>query len=118
MMEYFVEFRGSTIPCCLISPVYCRCARSPPRPVPWSRPVLTKDFERFSVKASQKRLPNWQSIPFDWFKDKLHGHIYRRPDGGAEVLELDGFVQMQVLHGASLAQVENLSVFCAEPLRR
>jgi hypothetical protein len=51
-------------------------------------------FEHLSAQARQTLLQGWEAISFDWYKDKLHGSIYRRPEGGAEVLELDHFVQM------------------------
>ncbi len=59
-------------------------------------------------------------FPFsrDWFKDNLRGHIYRRPDRQAEVLEIDGFVQMQVLKGGHFGTVESLQKYCSRPLRK
>jgi len=61
-------------------------------------------------------LNQWKKIPFDWYREKLHGHIYQRPD--AEVLERDDFMQMQVLKGGDLGTVKNLSDYCAHPLRQ
>ena len=40
---------------------------------------------------------DWEAQRFDWFADQLSGRILTRVDGGAMVLELDRFVQMQVL---------------------
>ena len=52
------------------------------------------------------------------YKDKLQGSIYRHPEGGAEVLELDHFVQMQVLRGERLGRVGELAAYCAQPVRQ
>ncbi|MGH8569905.1 MAG: hypothetical protein ACREXU_18350, partial [Gammaproteobacteria bacterium] len=45
------------------------------------------------------------------------GHIYRRPDGAAEILELDNFLQMQVLRGERLARAGDLEAYCQQRLR-
>jgi tetratricopeptide (TPR) repeat protein len=88
------------------------------RPVPRQWPISVAGFKQLSPKARQDFLPGWKPIPFDWVKEKLHGHIYRHPDGRAEVLELDQFVQMQVLRGGQLGLVRDLSAYCARPLRQ
>jgi Putative Zn-dependent protease, contains TPR repeats len=96
------------------------CLGSSPKstqPLPWRWPLPRAGLERLSPEAIQNTLQGWQAIPFDWFKDKLHGHIYRRPDGGAAVLELDQFVQMQVLRGGPLGRVQDLAAYCAQPLQ-
>jgi tetratricopeptide (TPR) repeat protein len=97
------------------------CSRSsakPAQPLPWKWPVSVTGFERLSPQAKQNSLQGWQAIPFDWYKDKLHGSIYRHPEGGAEVLELDHFVQMQVLRGERLGRVGDLAAYCAQPVRQ
>jgi tetratricopeptide (TPR) repeat protein len=95
-----------------------RSSAKPVQPLPWKWPVSVSGFERLSAQARQNRLQGWQAIPFDWYKDKLHGSIYRHPEGGAEVLELDHFVQMQVLRGERLGRVGELAAYCARPLRQ
>ncbi|MGH8615484.1 MAG: tetratricopeptide repeat protein [Gammaproteobacteria bacterium] len=85
--------------------------------VPWKWPLPVSDFERLSPDGTENSLRGWQATAFDWFKDKLHGHIYRRPDGLAEVLELDQFVQMQVLRGERLGRVRDLGAYCAQRLK-
>jgi hypothetical protein len=75
-------------------------------------------FEHLSAQARQTLLQGWEAIFFDWYKDKRHGSIYRHPEGGAEVLEPDHFVQMQVLQGERLGQVGELAVYCARPVRQ
>jgi hypothetical protein len=83
-----------------------------------NRASCRRSLERLSSQARQNRLQGWQAIPFDWYKDKLHGSIYRHPEGGAEVLELDRFVQMQVLRGERLGRVGDLAAYCARPVRQ
>jgi len=85
--------------------------------LPWKWPLPVSGFERLSPDGTQNSLRDWQAIAFDWFKDKLHGHIYRRPDGLAEVLELDQFVQMQVLRDDSLGRVRDLGAYCEQRLK-
>jgi hypothetical protein len=95
-----------------------RSSAKPVQPLPWKWPVSATGFERLSAQARQTLLQGWEAIPFDWYKDKLHGHIYRQPGGKAEVLELDHFVQMQVLKGERLGRVRELAAYCARPLRQ
>jgi hypothetical protein len=83
------------------------------QPLPWIWPVANPGFK----PIREPLLPDWKSIEFDWARDKLHGHIHLRPDGLAEVLELDHFVHMQVLRGEYLGRIELLPRYCAEPLR-
>lgn len=113
-----------------ISDIVCReqsllppqtCAPPLPRStraLPWRWPLPATSFEPLSRQLREERLGRWELIPFDWFKDKLHGAIYRRPDGKAEVLELDHFVQMQVLKGSELGTVRDLNGYCARSLRQ
>jgi tetratricopeptide (TPR) repeat protein len=95
-----------------------RASAKPVQPLPWKWPVAATGFERLSPQARQNSLQGWQAIPFDWYKDKLQGSIYRHPEGGAEVLELDHFVQMQVLRGERLGRVGELAAYCARPMRQ
>ncbi len=97
-----------------------RCGNERPRaarPLPWTWPLPAAGLARLS-QGDAARLAGWQTTPFDWYRGQLHGRIYRRPDGGAEVLELDRFVQMQVLRNGSLGSVATLPDYCPRPLRR
>jgi tetratricopeptide (TPR) repeat protein len=89
------------------------------RALPPSRkwPLPTSGLRLLSPRDTRKILYPWEAMEFDWFGDKLHGHIYRSPSGDAEVLELDQFVQMQVLKGKDLSRVRDLSAHCANALR-
>ncbi|MGH8474015.1 MAG: tetratricopeptide repeat protein, partial [Gammaproteobacteria bacterium] len=96
------------------------CLRFSPKSVqasPWKWPLPITALETASAAAMQNTLLGWQVIEFDWFKDKLHGNIYRHPGGLAEVLEIDDLVQMQVLHGEHLGRVRDLSAHCAQRLK-
>lgn len=96
------------------------CGSDPPRTArspPWPWPLPGTGLARLS-RDDAARLAGWRVTAFDWYREQLHGHIYRRPDGGAEVLELDRFVQMQVLRGNDLGSVAALPDYCPRPLRR
>jgi tetratricopeptide (TPR) repeat protein len=84
--------------------------------VPGEWPLDQDSASRVSKHLRQAQLGDWKVIGFDWFKGNLHGHIYQRPDGQAEVLELDGFVQMQVLKGGPLGPMTSLREHCSRPL--
>ena len=85
---------------------------------PWQWPLRLKGLAPVSPKVLRQALDGWVKREFDWIKDHLHGYIYSRFNGGAAVLELDQFVQMQVLRGDSLAVGTELSRYCGRPLRR
>jgi len=87
-------------------------------PPPWQWPLPVSGLEPLSREVRARFLADWKATAFDWFKPKLRGHIYQHPDKKAEVLELDGFVQMQTLKGGSLGTVQDLPAYCAQPLRR
>ncbi|MGH6801879.1 MAG: tetratricopeptide repeat protein, partial [Methyloceanibacter sp.] len=99
------------------APSCLRSSTKSVQPSPWRWPLPLAGFEALSPEAMQSTLRGWQAIGFDWFKGKLHGHIYRHPNGSAEVLELDQFVQMQVLRGERLGRVRDLGAYCSQRLR-
>ena len=70
------------------------------------------------INAQQQAvLKDWQKTAFDWFQDDLYGHIYQNRLSQAQVLVLDGFVQMQILKGKPLGDPHTLDAYCASPLR-
>jgi tetratricopeptide (TPR) repeat protein len=106
--------RQSTLP-----PQSCgRLVVSPAKSLPWRWPLSVNGFERLSPQALRNALPGWKAISFDWYKEKLHGHIYQHPDGRAAVLELDQFPQMQVLRGTQLGTLQDIAASCSQPLRQ
>ncbi len=84
----------------------------------WPWPLQLGGLEPVSAKTIRHALVGWARQDFDWIKDHLHGHIYFRPDGGAVVLELDGFVQMQVLKVQDPAPISELQRYCGRSLRQ
>jgi len=89
-----------------------------PKAAPWEWPIPFT-WQALSTQVSVRiKLNQWKKTPFDWYREKLHGHIYQHPDGHVEVLELDDFMQMQVLKGGDLGTVKNLSEYCGQPLRQ
>jgi tetratricopeptide (TPR) repeat protein len=85
----------------------------------WSIP-----FERTLLPLSEqpqtvKMLKSWgEPMRVDFSAKKLRGHIYQSPDQHTEVLELDGYVVMQVLRGDNLATTKELSNYCGQPVRK
>lgn len=90
------------------------------QPPPWQKnwPIPFKWQKISEQEAVMNRLSDWEEpIPID-LSEKLRGHIYQRPNGGVEVLELEEFMQMQVLKGDNLGTVHKLSNYCGQPLRQ
>lgn len=85
---------------------------------PWRWPLTVKGLEQVASQTIARELAGWKKKDIDWVKDHLHGHIYLRPDGGAAVLELDQFVQMQVLNGNGLVAAAELTGYCNTSLRQ
>lgn len=85
--------------------------------LPWQWPLQVTGDKPLSAE-DKSILQSWKRIDFDWFTKGLQGHIYQRPEDGAEVLELDQFVHMQVLKETGLSNIQKLSGFCAKPLRQ
>jgi len=79
-------------------------------------PLKPTGLTNLSVEARQ-RLSRWDKTALDWHTEDLHGTSYRSPDDTAAVLELDGFVQLQVIRGSRLPSKNNLSASCDRALR-
>lgn len=84
------------------------------QPLPWNPPLSADSHQRIDKSS----IGSWKVIGFDWVTDKLHGNIYFSPDGKSEILDLDGFTQMQTLVGDDLGAVADLPRYCPTPLRR
>ncbi len=96
------------------------CTKKPPlstSKTPWQWPLQVAGDKPLSPK-DKSILKDWRRIDFDWFTKGLQGHIYQRQTDGAEVLELDQFIHMQVLKGSTLGPVNTISGFCQKPLRQ
>jgi tetratricopeptide (TPR) repeat protein len=88
------------------------------QPLPWRWPLSECARGGITPTVKHLRLAGWRSIDFDWAKPGLYGRIYQHPKDNAEVLEVDGFAQMQVLKAPNLPAIGNLQSLCAHPLRR
>ena len=86
---------------------------------PWEWPIPFKWQPLSEQTRVMEELYGWERpISFNWYREQLRGHIYERPDGRFAVLELDDFMQMQVLKGDNLGDVNQLSNYCGESLRQ
>ncbi len=67
--------------------------------------------------AERKKISNsWNSIGFDWASANLNGYIHQRNDGYTEMLELNHAVQVQVLKGNPVADLNQIDRYCKYPL--
>jgi hypothetical protein len=86
---------------------------------PWEWPIPFKWQPLSEQGTVMEELYGWgRPISFNWYREQLRGHIYQHPDGRVAVLELDDFMQMQVLKGEHLGQVSQLSHYCGQTLRQ
>ncbi|MDM8560712.1 tetratricopeptide repeat protein [Candidatus Parabeggiatoa sp. HSG14] len=85
---------------------------------PWKWPIPFEWQPLSEQMAVMDKLYEWgKPIAFNWYRgDKLRGHIYQHPN--TEVLELDDYMQMQVLKGDDLGTVNQLPNYCGQPLRK
>ncbi len=87
-------------------------------PLPWRWPVADHQATApLTPSLRAKLFPSWEATPFDYFQAKLYGFIHRSPDRTAEVMEMDQFVQLQVVKQLTLS-LEQLPKFCSHPLLR
>lgn len=101
-----------------VNPMACnRIAQNSIQPLPWKWPISTTDGKPLSA-TNRQTLKNWKRVDVNWFAEGLQGRIYQRPDGKAEILELDQFVQLQVLKGKSIGNIRALSTYCDNPIRK
>ncbi|HCK80954.1 MAG TPA: hypothetical protein DIC59_05745 [Candidatus Competibacteraceae bacterium] len=84
---------------------------------PWRWPVAVARLQRQSPQSLRGLLKDWRVLRVNGSSDKLDGHIYYHPEGTAAVLELDQFVQVQVLRDGALGTVQAARGYCPRPLR-
>lgn len=87
-------------------------------PLPWRWPVAAEGTLPLTPTLRAKLFRGWEAIPFDWFQAKLYGFIHRSPDRQAEVMEMDQFIQLQVVKTALRVTTEQLPKLCPQPLTR
>jgi len=95
-------------------------ARQFPKKV-WELPVALGVFVEYDELAS-KTLSQWQKLPkkgHRLYEKEINETIYQHPDGIAEVLVLDGSVEMVVLKKFdNIMTVKELADYCGQGLRR
>lgn len=83
----------------------------------WRLPLPENQLKTLTPSIHQSFVTGWKTTSFDWYNDKLFGHVYRHPKGWYELLEMNQFVHMQVIK-YSLDDITNLQDYCGFPLRR
>ncbi len=87
-------------------------------PLPWRWPVATEGALPLTPTLRAKLFRGWEAIPFDWFQAKLYGFIHRAPERRAEVMEMDQFIQLQVVKTGLNVTAEQLPKLCPSPVVR
>jgi tetratricopeptide (TPR) repeat protein len=71
-----------------------------------------------SLTSSDRRRiqTDWDSTSFDWASANLHGFIHQHNNEDIEMLEMNQSIQMQVLKGNSVVDINKINTYCAYPL--
>ncbi len=81
---------------------------------PWIWPVPFK-WQRLSEQTQvMSKLKSWQKPISFSFNNQLNGHIYQSTDKRTTVLELDDYMQMQIIKGNHLGTVKALQNYCGQ----
>ncbi|MEN8216450.1 MAG: M48 family metalloprotease [Pseudomonadota bacterium] len=94
-------------------------AREFPKKI-WDLPVALGVLVEYDDLAS-KTLSQWQKLPkkgHRLYEKQINETIYYHPDGRAEVLVLDGLVEMVVLRKFDSLAVNELGGYCGQALRQ
>jgi hypothetical protein len=78
--------------------------------------LFTNSLHPLSNTQREKISTDWQSIGFDWAAADLHGFVHQRKDGYTEMLEMSQTIQMQVLKGNPVADINLINSYCQHPL--
>ncbi len=76
------------------------------------------DNQVLTATDREKIKTGWHSLPFDWASADLHGFIHQRNDEDIEMLEIDHFIQMQVLKGNPVADINKINSYCSYPFMK
>ncbi|MCG8316074.1 MAG: tetratricopeptide repeat protein [Pseudomonadales bacterium] len=87
------------------------------RSTPSVWPLPNNNWQQLTVQIKQKYLAGWTQIPFDWGVESLNGTIYSHPNKKAAALELDQFLQMQIVKDKHSIPIESLKDYCMQPIR-
>lgn len=102
-----------------IEPLGCLHSRAQnAEPLPWQPPFANQGAAPLTPSLRQKLFGGWQSLPFDWFKPKLYGFIHQDPNRGAEVLEMNQFIQLQKISADFTVPPQSLQRYCPHPINR
>lgn len=80
--------------------------------------LFSIDNQVLTATDREKIKTGWHSLPFDWASADLHGFIHQRNDEDIEMLEMDHFIQMQVLRGNPVADMNKINSYCNYPFMK
>ncbi|GAB4362182.1 MAG: hypothetical protein Kow0060_18270 [Methylohalobius crimeensis] len=86
--------------------------------LPWRWPVTTEGAFPLTPTLRSRLFREWEAIPFDWYRAKLYGFIHRSPDRRAAVMEMDQYIQLQVIKTKLPLSIQQLPKFCPQPLTK
>lgn len=81
----------------------------------WTWPLPIQTTGLLSEKTKQV-LKGWQLQRINLNQESLKGYLHVSPDN-AEVLELDGFIQMKIVKHQNLGKVSDLQEYCKKQLQ-
>lgn len=96
----------------------CQQPANPVSPVPrWDWPLETAGLQELSP-AMEKMLKGWRTIDIESYDDGLEGRLLSDPINSAQVLELNGYLQMQSIDASRMKSSLPDELPCARPLYR
>ncbi len=75
-----------------------------------NQPLLSSDRKKIQT--------DWTSTSFDWASIDLHGFIHQHNNGSIEMLEMNQSIQMQVLKGNSVVDMNKINSYCSAPFMK
>ncbi len=78
--------------------------------------LFTTSLQPLTNTDRKKLNAGWHSLEFDWAAADLHGFIHQRNDDYIEMLELNNTIQLQVLKGNPVADLNKIERYCRYPL--
>lgn len=80
--------------------------------------LFTTSLDSLSASDREKLQADWNSIGFDWASADLHGFIHQRKDGDIEILEMNQAIQIQILKGNPVADINKINTYCKHELMK
>ena len=84
---------------------------------PYEWPLPSQGWTQVDQTLQQEYLTDWSQRELVFPQARLNGAIYQDPKQQKAVLQLDGFVQMQVVSEPNVPSVKELQQQCEQPLR-